>query len=204
MNVAVFADDQSFQELISLSGQINWFRADDFDSGIQNTNADLFFNLKDDACFEDYSGSSLPIFINSVAESLKEQNHPLNVVRINGWHGFLKRVSWEIAGNLSETHQLLLQKLNIKSCLLPDQSGFVTARTIAMIVNEAYFAREQQVSAENEIDIAMKLGTNYPKGPFEWMNEIGKKNIFNLLVKLSMTDKRYQPSKLLEKEATIK
>ena len=203
MNVAVFADDQSFQELISLSDQINWFSVDDLNSGIQNTNADLFFNLKDDACFEDYSKSSLPIFINSVSETLKEQNHSLNVVRINGWHGFLKRTSWEIAGDLSETHQLLLEKLNIKSCILPDEPGFVTARIIAMIVNEAYFAKEQQVSTESEIDIAMKLGTNYPKGPFDWMNEIGKKNIFNLLVKLNKTDQRYLPSKLLAKEATI-
>jgi len=204
MKIAVLADDHSFQELISLSDQINWLRADDFNSWIKNTNADLLINLYDNAGFENYNGSSLPIFINSVSESLKNQNQPVNVVRINGWHGFLKRTSWELAGNLSKSHQLLLEKLNIKSCLLPDESGFVTARIIAMIINEAYFAKEQQVSTENEIDIAMKLGTNYPKGPFEWANEIGKKNILDLLLKLSNTDKRYQPSALLIKEAPIK
>lgn len=201
MKVVVLANDYSFQELTSLSDQINWLRADDFNSLIQNNNADLLFNLNENACFEDYNCCSLPIFINSVSITLKEQSHPLNVVRINGWHGFLKRTHWEMAGNPSQIHQSLLEKLNIKPCLLPDESGFVTARIIAMIINEAFFAKEQQVSTESEIDIAMKLGTNYPKGPFEWANEIVKKNVLDLLMKLSITDKRYQPSILLQKEA---
>ena len=200
MKVVVLADTHSFQELISLSDEINWLRADDFNSWIQNSNADLLFNLNDNACFEDYSGSSLPIFINSVSETLKNQSHPVNVVRVNGWHGFLRRTHWEMAGNLGDTHLMLIEKLNIKACILTDEPGFVTARIIAMIINEAFFAKEQQVSTESEIDIAMKLGTNYPKGPFEWANEIGKKNVLDLLIKLSITDKRYQPSALLQKE----
>lgn len=201
MKIAVLADDQSYKELISLSDQINWFRVDDFNSLIQNNNTDLLFNLKEDACHENYNQSSSPVFINSVSETLKEHQHPNNVIRINGWHGFLKRASWEMAGNMGDVHHLLFEKLNIKSCMLPDEPGFVTPRILAMIINEAYFAKEQQVSSENEIDIAMKLGTNYPKGPFEWVNEIGKKNVLKLLMKLSNTDKRYQPSILLQKEA---
>ena len=49
----------------------------------------------------------------------------------------------------------------------------------------------------------MKLGTNYPHGPFEWAPAmIGVKNIFALLDVLSQTDKRYSPSSLLKQEAT--
>ena len=70
-----------------------------------------------------------------------------------------------------------------------------------MIINEAYFAKGEYVSTEKEIDIAMKLGTNYPHGPFEWATIIGIKNIYELLKTLSEPDTRYKPSPLLEQEA---
>ena len=83
----------------------------------------------------------------------------------------------------------------------PDEPGFISARIISMIINEAFYAKGENISTENEIDIAMKLGTNYPFGPFEWANEIGIKNIYDLLVSLSKNDVRYNPSPLLEKKA---
>jgi len=48
----------------------------------------------------------------------------------------------------------------------------------------------------------MKLGTNYPYGPLEWAAKIGLKNIYAVLQKLSLTDKRYAPSLLLTAAAT--
>ena len=68
-----------------------------------------------------------------------------------------------------------------------------------MIINEGYFAVEDNVSSKAEIDTAMKLGTNYPYGPFEWAELIGLNNILGLLQKLNLTDTRYQPSQLLMK-----
>jgi 3-hydroxybutyryl-CoA dehydrogenase len=69
-----------------------------------------------------------------------------------------------------------------------------------MIINEAYFALEAGVSSKKEIDIAMKLGTNYPFGPFEWSEKIGLKKIITLLDTLSVSDSRYTPSSLMKKE----
>jgi 3-hydroxybutyryl-CoA dehydrogenase len=77
----------------------------------------------------------------------------------------------------------------------------LSARVIAMIINEAYFALGEGVSSKQEIDIAMKLGTNYPYGPFEWSERIGLKNIYKLLQKLNSTSSRYTIALLLEKEA---
>ena len=91
--------------------------------------------------------------------------------------------------------------LNKRMKWVPDKPGFITARVIAAIINEAYFAWEEKVSTKEEIDIAMKLGTNYPYGPFEWCNKIGIKNIYQLLNELSSTNARYKPAALLEKEA---
>jgi len=136
-----------------------------------------------------------------VSKTLSEFNHPKNVVRINGWNGFFENKTWELSGLISEKHLVVIEALNKKFIVLPDEPGFVAPRVIAMIINEAYFAKDEGVSTELEIDMAMKLGTNYPKGPFEWKNEIGITNIFSLLSVLKIKDKRYQPSSLLVKEA---
>ena len=70
-----------------------------------------------------------------------------------------------------------------------------------MIINEAYFSLSEKVSSKEEIDIAMKLGTNYPYGPFEWSQKIGLKNIYNLLRILEKEESRYKAADLLRDEA---
>ena len=52
---------------------------------------------------------------------------------------------------------------------MADAPGLVVARTIAMLVNEAADAVQQGVCTEQGADAAMKLGVNYPAGPFEWL-----------------------------------
>ncbi len=50
-----------------------------------------------------------------------------------------------------------------------DTPGLVVARTIAMLINEAADAVQQGVCDSTGADAAMKLGLNYPAGPFEWL-----------------------------------
>ena len=52
---------------------------------------------------------------------------------------------------------------------IADAPGLVVARTIAMLINEAADAVQQGVCTETGVDTAMKLGVNYPAGPFEWL-----------------------------------
>jgi 3-hydroxybutyryl-CoA dehydrogenase len=78
-----------------------------------------------------------------------------------------------------------------------DQPGFISARVIVMIINEAFLALGEGVSSKNDINTAMKLGTNYPYGPFEWAEKIGIKNIITLLKKMSATNPAYTPARLL-------
>ncbi|RYG41719.1 MAG: hypothetical protein EOO01_24540 [Chitinophagaceae bacterium] len=91
--------------------------------------------------------------------------------------------------------------LGRKAEWVPDISGFITARVVATIINEAFFALEEDISTEEEIDTAMKLGTNYPFGPFEWGEKIGLAGVYSLLAGLAKRESRYQPCKLLEKKA---
>jgi 3-hydroxybutyryl-CoA dehydrogenase len=51
-----------------------------------------------------------------------------------------------------------------------DTPGLVVARTIAMLINEAADAVQQGVCDGDSADAAMKLGVNYPAGPFEWLS----------------------------------
>jgi 3-hydroxybutyryl-CoA dehydrogenase len=78
----------------------------------------------------------------------------------------------------------------------------IAARTIAMIVNEAYFGWGDGISTKKDIDTAMKLGTNYPYGPFEWSEKIGLRKIYQLLKTLSEKENRYAIAPALEKEIT--
>jgi len=143
-----------------------------------------------------------PVFVNSMNKTIAEIGLP--VIRINAWPGFLKRNIAEVSGtddiNKSEAEKIL-SLLNRKAEWVPDIKGFISARVVSMIINETYFAFGEDVSTKEEIDIAMKLGTNYPYGPFEWSKKIGLENIAALLNELSITEKRYQPADLLLKEA---
>jgi len=145
-----------------------------------------------------------PVIINSVVDTLKEIDD--SFIRINAWPGFLKRSLVEASYKKEENKQQaehFFSSLNKKIEWITDQPGFITARVIAAIINEAYFALGEGVSTREEIDIAMKLGTNYPYGPFEWCRRIGKKNIYLLLNKLGKNNPRYTPAPLLKKEALV-
>jgi 3-hydroxybutyryl-CoA dehydrogenase len=62
-----------------------------------------------------------------------------------------------------------LQLLGFAPQRLGDAPGLVVARTIAMLINEAADAVYQGVCTAEGADAAMKLGVNYPAGPFEWL-----------------------------------
>ena len=200
MQIVVAATDTQWNELISLKPGINWKRVSNAALFINHSEADIFLSLINNSILPEFASLQKPVLINSVIQPLSELNAPANVCRINGWPGFLNRSSWEIAGNVNEVLEAAFANLEIAMHPVKDEPGLITARVIAMIINEAYFAVEQGVSSKAEIDTAMKLGTNYPYGPFEWAEIIGAGNIQQLLQKLNETDSRYKPSALLIKE----
>jgi 3-hydroxybutyryl-CoA dehydrogenase len=126
-----------------------------------------------------------------------------NFVRINGWKTFLNRQIVEATGpdSLKSKAEDLFMLLNKRLHWVENITGFISLRVISAIINEAYFALEEKVSSKADIDIAMKLGTNYPFGPFEWSKMIGINNVYQLLNDLSASEERYTPSSLLKIEA---
>ncbi len=199
MRIGVLANDDQWKEINTRTSNVNFIRLDSFENISEDVEAYLL--LKDEMKFE-FEITNKPVIINSVVITLKEMNAPVNVFRINGWSGFLWGNTWEVSGFINEAVQKVFAGLGKKIIHLPDEPGFVSARVIAMIINEAYFALEDKISTKEEIDIAMKLGTSYPYGPFEWAALIGADKIFSLLRKLSLQDKRYLPATLLKAAAT--
>jgi 3-hydroxybutyryl-CoA dehydrogenase len=150
-----------------------------------------------------------PVFINEVVRPLSLLISPSSahfnfpIFRLNAWPTFLKRDVVEIACEKKEYIGKagdIFSRLGWKFKSVPDIPGFISARVIAMIINEAYFTLQDEVSTKEEIDIAMKLGTNYPYGPFEWSRLIGLPNILRLLTAMSKADQKYRPSDLLKME----
>jgi 3-hydroxybutyryl-CoA dehydrogenase len=70
-----------------------------------------------------------------------------------------------------------------------------------MIVNEAYLALGEGVSSREAIDTAMRLGTNYPYGPFEWASRIGLSPIVELLEVLARQNPLYSVAPSLKEES---
>ena len=128
-----------------------------------------------------------------------------NYVRLNAWPGFLNRSITELACSDQSTKKNAVEifnQLGWNFVWVKDDYGLIAARIIAMIINEAYYALEENVSTKKQIDIAMKLGTNYPFGPFEWSEKIGLNNILQLLNHLQKQGDRYAISSLLIKESS--
>lgn len=144
-----------------------------------------------------------PVFINAVANTLKVIDQPF--IRINAWPTFLKNDIKEIAV-LPEQQQILIEifkQLDWKYKPVPDITGMISPRIVATIINEAYYTLEDNISTRDEIDIAMKLGTNYPYGPFEWSKKIGLKNVYDVLNQLRKENNLYEVSTLLTNEINV-
>jgi 3-hydroxybutyryl-CoA dehydrogenase len=141
------------------------------------------------------------VIVNSVDSTLAEINP--SFIRINAWPTFLSSALLEAScldDNKKTLAEQVLSVFNKKIEWIPDEPGFITPRIISMIINEAYFALSEGVSTKEEMDTAMKLGTNYPYGPFEWSEKIGLGNIATLLSRLSRQQTRYTPCRLLVEE----
>jgi len=168
--------------------------------------ADLYIDFTFEE--EGYFFSSItnkPVLVNAVIETT--DSLPKNAVRFNGWHGFMLHNKLEVASKqplLLEQIAVIMSKIDFKLLQAPDEPGMLTARVVAMIINEAYYGLGDGISSKTAIDTAMKLGTNYPFGPFEWSELIGLKKVYMLLSKLAETSLRYTVAPAMEEELGIK
>lgn len=191
--------DELLQKGFNTSVTVEWITEKDH---FTHANADAFFDLifNDEVLNKESLITDKPFFVHGLNCTCKEIDAK-NYIRLNAWQGFLNRPIFELAA-CDEMYKRAASKifdtLNWKFIWVNDDYGLIAARIIAMIINEAYYALQENVSTKEQIDIAMKLGTNYPFGPFEWSEKIGLKNVYMLLQKLSTQNKRYTIAEALQ------
>lgn len=76
-------------------------------------------------------------------------------------------------------------------------------RILAQLINEASDALLFGIATKEDIDLAMTLGVNYPKGLLKWADEIGLINVVNQLKALydEYGEERYRISPMLKRMA---
>jgi 3-hydroxybutyryl-CoA dehydrogenase len=102
-----------------------------------------------------------------------------------------------------ETGVGCLQAAGLAVTVLPDVAGLVVARTVAMIAAFGSDAVDAGVASEDDVDTAMRLGVNYPRGPIEWGDRLGWGWVTKMLDALAAAEdpRRYRVSDGLRERA---
>ncbi len=80
-----------------------------------------------------------------------------------------------------------------------DFPGFIVNRVLIPMLNEAVFALYEGVASAEDIDAAMKLGTNQPMGPLTLADFIGLDTVLAIaeVLHVGLGDSKYRPCPLL-------
>ena len=81
-----------------------------------------------------------------------------------------------------------------------ESPGFVTTRINALVGNEAFYMLQEGIASAQDIDKAIRLGLNYPMGPFEMIDLVGldtRLSILNFLYE--RLGEKYRPCPLMVK-----
>ena len=113
----------------------------------------------------------------------------------------------EVAAGLQTAEVCLLQaadfwhSLSFEPVVVADGPGLVRVRIVCCLINEAVSALMEGVATAGDIDLAMKLGTNYPHGPLEWADQIGLDTVLGVMTGLfnEWGEDRYRPVPLLRR-----
>jgi 3-hydroxybutyryl-CoA dehydrogenase len=106
----------------------------------------------------------------------------------------VERSSFELSPLLSDAMRAFAERSGATNAGTTEQ--YILCRILGAIFNEAGMALCENVATRGDIDIAMIKGTNYPKGPLDWSDEVGPNTVRGVLNALNatVTDGRYQPA----------
>jgi 3-hydroxybutyryl-CoA dehydrogenase len=213
MKILIIGDEINFKEAQKKFGSRHTYKhvGAHPESEASLTECDIVFDFLIDKMphFPAVFSISQPVFLNTCNVSLAslfERKKPAGAFfGFNGLPTLLDRPILEVSllrKSDSERLAKVCADLDTPFLEVDDRVGMVTPRVIAMIINEAYYTVQEGTATREDIDLAMKLGTNYPFGPFEWCTRIGVENIYALLTAIyeDTRDERYKICPLLKQE----
>ena len=106
----------------------------------------------------------------------------------------------ETSDDTIDTIAEVIKRMGKESVVVNDSPGFATSRISVIVGNEAFYMLQEGVASAEDIDKAIKLGLNYPMGPFELVDLVGLDIRLNVLKDLhKRLGEKFRPCPLLEK-----
>lgn len=179
--------------------------------GIELTNTSREAKRKNLAEMDRALSPGAPILSASAATTVAEQSAwirtPERLIGIAALPSLLGGTLVEIAPSLPAGRQAIeasrrfFKELGKETSVVRDSPGMVLPRVLCMLVNEASFALGERIARRGDIDTAMRLGMNYPFGPFEWGTKIGFEHVRAVLEGLhrEFGEDRYRTAPLLRR-----
>lgn len=178
-------------------------------AAVELTNTDLSRKKRNLVSIDASLPPAVPILSSAVTATAGEQatwiQRPRRLVGLGAFPTLLGGSIIELTASLRTDESSLaaagrfLAGLGKEACVVQDRVGLVMPRMLCMVINEAFFALTEQVASPADIDTAMKLGTNYPRGPLEWANMIGIGQVIAVLdsLRAATGEERYRVAPLL-------
>ena len=109
--------------------------------------------------------------------------------------------SAETRGHDAERAEAFFRSLGKHVEWVGDAPGLVLGRIVCQLVNEAAFAVSEGVGSPADVDVAMRAGYNYPRGPLEWADLIEIDHVLSTLDALyeELKEERYRAAPLLRR-----
>lgn len=164
---------------------------------------------------DENSSSNVPVFSSSLCMPVYEQcaisKYPHRIIGTGIYNTFSNAKLLEIApskitdAKILENAESFLKEINLNYAKVPDRAGLVFPRILSMIINEAVQVYSENTASRDDIDTAMKLGTNYPFGPLEWADKLGIDLVYNILMALQNEygEDRYRPHPALKEMVSL-
>lgn len=105
----------------------------------------------------------------------------------------------ETSDETADIARKVAEQMGKETVVIHEFPGFVTSRISCLVGNEAFYMLQEGLGTPEEIDKAIKLGLNFPMGPFELVDLVGlDARLNNLRYLHEKLGEKYRPAPLLE------
>ena len=202
-----------FREKIGGAAEVSYFMYDFNPDSMDFSVYDAVFDLNLDDAPENIDWyarlENKPVIVSAAKMQLAQMGYyqgneiACHLAGFNALPTFINRAKAELSvynPSSKETVSGLFERLDWAPRFVEDRVGMVTPRLIFMIINEAAYTLQEGIATARDIDESMKLGVNYPYGPFEWCDKIGIIDVYETLQAIynDTNDERYKICPLLK------